>query len=123
MKSTQWRYLTAMLLIGDGVVAFVRPRQDAAIWAVGPVKWKAFMGYLYDHPCLTRAIGADDANPFPVADFEAEVLDRPNLEHRIVRPEEHPLEQVFFQRDLALLPDPESQIDLIQFNRGHCGFP
>ncbi|HTY83547.1 MAG TPA: hypothetical protein VMB19_04980 [Silvibacterium sp.] len=58
MKSTQWRYLTAMLLIGDGVVAFVRPRQDAAIWAVGPVKWKAFMGYLYDHPCLTRAIGA-----------------------------------------------------------------
>jgi hypothetical protein len=58
MKSTHWRYLTAMVLIGDGVVALLRPRQDAAAWGVGPVRWKAFMGYLYDHPSLTRAIGA-----------------------------------------------------------------
>lgn len=58
MKWTQVKYLTAMMLIGDGVLAMLRPHRDAMTWNMGPKAWKALMGYLSDHPDTLRAIGA-----------------------------------------------------------------
>jgi hypothetical protein len=58
MRWTQVKYLTAMLLIGDGVMALLRPHRDARAWSVGPQFWKDLMQYLSDHPDVLRAIGA-----------------------------------------------------------------
>lgn len=58
MKWTQLKYLTAMLLIGDGVMAMLRPYRDAMTWDMGPKAWKALMEYLSEHPDTLRAIGA-----------------------------------------------------------------
>jgi hypothetical protein len=58
MKWAQIRYLTAMMLIGDGVLAALRPHRDALTWEMGPRPWKALMRYLSDHPETLRAIGA-----------------------------------------------------------------
>ena len=53
----RWRDFTAMLLIGDGIMAILRPQGHAAAWGVGPRWWKGFMECLEDRPALTRAIG------------------------------------------------------------------
>lgn len=58
MRAKQWKYAAAMLLIGDGVLAMLRPRQEPEAWNAGPRPWKAFMRYLADHPEMNRAIGA-----------------------------------------------------------------
>ena len=47
-----------MALIGDGVMAVVRPQNDALAWKHGPKPWKALMGELQERPTLTRTIGA-----------------------------------------------------------------
>jgi len=60
MKWTQLKYLTAMMLIGDGVLAMLRPHRDAMTWHMGPEPWKALMRYLSDHPDTMRAIGASE---------------------------------------------------------------
>ena len=60
MNWTRVKYLAAMMLIGDGVLAFLRPRRDALTWNAGPERWKALMSYLSDHPQITRAIGAGE---------------------------------------------------------------
>jgi hypothetical protein len=54
----RWRHFAAMALIGDGVMALVCPRRDAAAWAAGPHWWRSLMKSLHEHPTLTRAIGA-----------------------------------------------------------------
>ncbi len=60
MNWTRWKYLAAMMLIGDGVVAILRPQRDALTWNAGPESWKSLMSYLADHPQMTRAIGAGE---------------------------------------------------------------
>ena len=57
MPATRWRHFAAMVLIGDGVMALVRPQRDAAAWDVGPDWWRCFMRRLQERPALTRAIG------------------------------------------------------------------
>lgn len=57
MRWTQVKYLTAMMLIGDGVMALLRPHRDARAWSVGPQFWKNLMRYLSDHPDTLRTIG------------------------------------------------------------------
>jgi hypothetical protein len=47
-----------MALIGDGVMAVIRPEDDALAWKHGPEFWKNFMGELQERPALTRTIGA-----------------------------------------------------------------
>ena len=47
-----------MALIGDGVLALVRPEHDALAWKGGPRPWRETMQFLHDRPVLTRAIGA-----------------------------------------------------------------
>lgn len=55
----RWKHFAAMALIGDGVMAVVCPRHDAAVWATGgPRPWRRLMRRLEDRPWLTRAIGA-----------------------------------------------------------------
>ncbi|HEX5233961.1 MAG TPA: hypothetical protein VFW25_01380 [Silvibacterium sp.] len=58
MNWTQLKYLTAMMLIGDGVLAMLRPHRDARTWSMGPRFWKDLMAYLSDHPDMLRCIGA-----------------------------------------------------------------
>ena len=58
MSWSQLKYLTAIVLIGDGILAMLRPHRDAYAWSMGPAAWKALMQYLSDHPEMLRAIGA-----------------------------------------------------------------
>jgi len=60
MTRSQLKYLMAMMLIGDGVLAVLRPYRDALTWSMGPAPWKALMRYLSDHPDTLRAIGATE---------------------------------------------------------------
>jgi hypothetical protein len=46
-----------MALIGDGVMAVLRPQDDALAWKHGPAPWKTLMGSLQERPALTRTIG------------------------------------------------------------------
>lgn len=57
MSWTQLKYLIAMMLIGDGVLAILRPYRDARAWSMGPQFWKDLMAYLSDHPDMLRCIG------------------------------------------------------------------
>jgi len=58
IPSKRWKHFAAMALIGDGVMAVVRPQRDADAWEAGPDAWKRFMRELRERPTLTRAIGA-----------------------------------------------------------------
>jgi hypothetical protein len=57
VESRRWKHFAAMALIGDGVMAVIRPEDDALAWKHGPAPWKALMGHLQDRPSLTRTIG------------------------------------------------------------------
>jgi hypothetical protein len=57
LTSNRWKHFAAMVLIGDGVMAIVRPTQDAKAWARGPRIWKKWMHRLDRRPSLTRMIG------------------------------------------------------------------
>lgn len=52
------KHFAAMVLIGDGIMALVHPRQDAKAWKKGPWLWCKLMGALAERPVLTRVIGA-----------------------------------------------------------------
>jgi hypothetical protein len=56
-NSNRWKHFAAMALIGDGVMALVRPQRDARAWSTGPKLWQDMMNRLHDNPALTRAIG------------------------------------------------------------------
>ena len=53
-----WKHFVAMALIGDGMMAVVRPGRDAAMWEIGPEWWQDLMQQFRKHPALTRAVGA-----------------------------------------------------------------
>jgi len=54
----QWKHFAAMLLIGDGVMALIRPEWDAEAWAAGPEWWNRSMRWFRDSPGVTRAVAA-----------------------------------------------------------------
>ncbi len=56
-QQRRWKHFVAMALIGDGVMALVRPQHDAMAWKQGPAAWKRLMHELHERPVLTRAIG------------------------------------------------------------------
>ncbi len=58
LASRRWKHFAAMGLIGDGVMAVLRPHNDALAWKHGPKPWKRLMGSLQERPALTRTIGA-----------------------------------------------------------------
>lgn len=57
LASRRWKHFAAMALIGDGVMAVIRPEDDALAWKHGPKPWKHLMGELQERPALTRTIG------------------------------------------------------------------
>src|SRR5437868_14050057 len=54
----QWKHFAAMVLIGDGVMALVRPKWDAEAWAAGPEWWNKSMRFFRDCPTLTRIVAS-----------------------------------------------------------------
>ena len=54
----RWQHFTAMVFIGDGVMALIHPTRDAHAWKTGPKPWRSLMHELSKRPILTRAIGA-----------------------------------------------------------------
>ena len=58
IDARRWSHFTAMVLIGDGIMAIVRPHRDAQAWNLGPRPWRGLMRYMVDHPTLTRCVGA-----------------------------------------------------------------
>jgi hypothetical protein len=57
IPSKRWKHFVAMAVIGDGVMALVRPERDALAWKAGPKAWQKLMRDLQERPTLTRAIG------------------------------------------------------------------
>ncbi len=55
------KHFIALILIGDGVMALLRPGHDARAWAAGPGSWRKFMAALSQRPALTRLIGGIEA--------------------------------------------------------------
>ena len=58
MSTKRMKHFAAMVMIGDGVMAMVRPKQDAHAWKRGPRVWRGSMEWLAERPALTRVIGA-----------------------------------------------------------------
>jgi hypothetical protein len=54
----QMKHLTAMVLVGDGLLALVAPRRDARAWRMGPEPFRTLMGVMATRPQLTRWVGA-----------------------------------------------------------------
>jgi hypothetical protein len=59
--NTRLQELTALMMIGDGVLAVARPREHCLIWLRGPEKWEHLVEWFADRPKLTRALGIAEA--------------------------------------------------------------
>jgi hypothetical protein len=58
IPSKRWKHFAAMALIGDGVMAVIRPERDAEAWEMGPRAWRQLMRRFQRNSALTRAVGA-----------------------------------------------------------------
>jgi hypothetical protein len=54
----QMKHLTAMFLVGDGLLAMVAPNRDARAWRMGPEPFRTLMSVMAARPKLTRWVGA-----------------------------------------------------------------
>jgi hypothetical protein len=61
MTNRRWKHFGVMFLIGDGMMALLRPEHAAQAWVAGPKFWQRSMKQLARHPQLTRAIGLAEA--------------------------------------------------------------
>ena len=52
------RHITAIVLIGDGLLALLTPERDALAWRMGPEPFRSLMSYMAKRPALTRWVGA-----------------------------------------------------------------
>jgi hypothetical protein len=50
--------LTAIIMIGDGVLAVIAPKEHIRLWQNGPHGWKKVMRRFERRPGLTRTLGA-----------------------------------------------------------------
>ena len=50
LSTKRWQHFTAMVLIGDGVMALLHPQKDALAWKRGPEPWKKLMHELHQRP-------------------------------------------------------------------------
>ena len=46
-----------MLMIGDGVLGVMYPREHCLLWRGGPTWWRGAIDWFASHPQVTRAIG------------------------------------------------------------------
>lgn len=54
----QFKHLTAVVLVGDGLLALASPERDALAWRMGPEPFRTLMGFMAKRPGLTRLVGA-----------------------------------------------------------------
>ncbi len=54
----QMKHITAMVLVGDGILAMVTPQRDARAWRMGPEPFRTLMSFMASRPELTRWVGA-----------------------------------------------------------------
>lgn len=52
--------LIAMVIIGDGAIAFVAPRRHSLLWRFGPRGYKELMEGFAEHPALVRVLAATE---------------------------------------------------------------
>lgn len=50
--------IVALVAIGDGMLALLRPDEHVALWRGGPDWWDKSLEPFAKHPRLTRAVGA-----------------------------------------------------------------
>jgi hypothetical protein len=50
--------LTAIMMIGDGVLAVIAPKEHLRLWQKGPTGWKKVVRRFERRPGLTRTLGA-----------------------------------------------------------------
>jgi hypothetical protein len=50
--------MLAILMIGDGVLAFAQPQRHTQLWNTGPEPWRNLVSYFEERPTLTMALGA-----------------------------------------------------------------
>ena len=53
--------LLGLVMIGDGVLTFARPRRHVQLWHAGPRVWRQMMKPFEEHPELTRWLGLAEA--------------------------------------------------------------
>jgi hypothetical protein len=56
MKS-RCKELLAMILIGDGALNLIQPRQHTEIWSCGPKVYREAARNLESHPVVARGLG------------------------------------------------------------------
>ena len=52
------KHLTAMVLVGDGLLALLAPQREARAWRMGPEPFRTLMSVMASRPELTRWVGA-----------------------------------------------------------------
>lgn len=50
--------ILAIMMIGDGVLSMVRPREHVGLWRRGPGPWRNLVEYFEHRPTLTATLGA-----------------------------------------------------------------
>jgi uncharacterized protein YjeT (DUF2065 family) len=58
MLKRRIEHFAALVLIGDGLLACLKPSREARAWKMGPEPWRSVMGVLARNPQLTRLVGA-----------------------------------------------------------------
>ena len=58
MLARRMTELVAGLLIGDGVLALIRPRRHSRLWKSGPKPYADFMDTLAERPDMARAVAS-----------------------------------------------------------------
>jgi hypothetical protein len=58
MFSERFKELIGMIMIGDGVLAFLEPERHAQLWQAGPPAWEQMMEPFVRRPELGRWLGA-----------------------------------------------------------------
>jgi hypothetical protein len=54
----RWVESVGMLMIGDAVLALVRPTEHCLMWSGGPRWWRETVDWFADHPDVTRGVAA-----------------------------------------------------------------
>jgi hypothetical protein len=61
MIAARIKECVGLMMIGEGVIAAVRPQEYARLWDGGPLWWRRVLGPLVRNPGLTRAVGVAEA--------------------------------------------------------------
>ncbi len=52
------KHITAMVLVGDGLLAMMAPQREARAWRMGPEPFRTLLSFMAKRPELTRWVGA-----------------------------------------------------------------